>query len=58
MVRHLLNIASIVCLVLCVALMGMRVRSYWRDDGLVLGVTDKCGFIIGSMHGIVTLDYV
>jgi hypothetical protein len=58
MARRLLNIASIVCLVLCVALMGMWVRSYWRDDGLVLGVTDKRGFIIGSMHGIVTLYYV
>ena len=29
MLRRLLNIASIVCLVLCVALMGMWVRSYW-----------------------------
>ena len=58
MLRRLLNIASIVCLVLCVALTGMWVRSYWRDDGLTLGVTDKCGFIAGSMHGIVTLYYV
>jgi hypothetical protein len=33
MLRRLLNIASIVCLVLCVALMGMWVRSYrWMDD--------------------------
>jgi hypothetical protein len=33
MPRRLLNIASIVCLVLCVALMGMWVRSYsWLDD--------------------------
>ena len=32
MLRRLLNIASIVCLVLCVALMGMWVRSYhWVD---------------------------
>src|SRR5450432_2031793 len=30
MLRRLLNIASIVCLVLCVALMGMWVRSYQR----------------------------
>jgi hypothetical protein len=29
MLRRLLNIASIVCLVLCVALMGMWVRSYY-----------------------------
>jgi hypothetical protein len=33
MLRRLLNIASIVCLVLCVALMGMWVRSsYWIDN--------------------------
>jgi hypothetical protein len=32
MLRRLLNIASIVCLVLCVALMGMWVRSYWVED--------------------------
>ena len=33
MPRRLLNIASIVCLVLCVALMGMWVRSYyWMDE--------------------------
>jgi hypothetical protein len=30
--RRFLNIASIVCLILCVALMGMWVRSYWRCD--------------------------
>jgi hypothetical protein len=30
--RRLLNIASIVCLVLCVALMGMWVRSYCARD--------------------------
>jgi hypothetical protein len=34
MLRRLLNIASIVCLVLCVALMGMWVRSYWWTDNL------------------------
>ena len=32
MLRRLLNIASIVCLVLCVALMGMWVRSYSAVD--------------------------
>jgi hypothetical protein len=33
MLRRLLNIASVVCLVLCVALMGMWVRSYyWIDE--------------------------
>jgi hypothetical protein len=33
MLRRLLNIASIVCLILCAALMGMWVRSYrWKDE--------------------------
>jgi hypothetical protein len=34
MLRRLLNIASIVCVVLCVALMGMWVRSYRYGDEL------------------------
>jgi hypothetical protein len=40
MLRRLLNIASIVCLVTCVALMGMWVRSYRTQDdfhGLLWG---------------------
>jgi hypothetical protein len=32
MLRRLLNIASIACLVLCVALMGLWVRSYYSTD--------------------------
>ena len=32
MLRRLLNIASIVCLVACVALMGMWVRSHYQHD--------------------------
>ena len=35
MLRRLLNIASILCLVLCVALMGMWVRSYWWLDTVI-----------------------
>jgi hypothetical protein len=35
MLRRLLNIASIVCLVACVVLMGMWVRSYWWIEGFV-----------------------
>jgi hypothetical protein len=57
MLRRLLNIASIVCLVLCVALMGMWVRSYyWLDDfnftprGCTIGVGSASGRIaIGAM---------
>ena len=40
MPRRLLNIASIVCLVACVALMGMWLRSYHRSD--------KCGGRLGK----------
>jgi hypothetical protein len=36
MLQRLLNISSIVCLVACVALMGMWVRSYWWADRLYL----------------------
>lgn len=32
MLRRLLNIASIICLVVCVALMGLWLRSYYRAD--------------------------
>jgi hypothetical protein len=34
MPRRLLNVASIVCLVACVALMGLWVQSYWWMDDL------------------------
>jgi hypothetical protein len=34
MLRRLLNIASVVCLALCVALIGMWVRSYYDWDAL------------------------
>jgi len=35
MLRRLLNIASIICLVLCVAMMGMWVRSYRDREDMV-----------------------
>ena len=50
MPRRLLNIASIVCLVLCVALMGMWVRSYCSIDELHVHMTDSRGF--ASSHRI------
>jgi hypothetical protein len=54
MLRRSLNIASIVCLVLCVALMGMWVRSYyWIDmlrgpyqDGRLFGITSMSGQLV------------
>ena len=50
MLRRLLNIASIVCLVLCVALMGMWVRSYyWMDE---FGFTPLGAFLVGGGFGM------
>jgi hypothetical protein len=52
MLRRLLNIASIVCLVVCAALMGMWVRSYYSTDmahGPFLG--SPASFTIVSTQG-------
>jgi hypothetical protein len=51
MLRRLLNIASIVCLVACVALMGMWVRSYSWSDRLWGRFTEAQVFSIGSQSG-------
>jgi hypothetical protein len=51
MLRRLLNIASIVCLVLCVALMGMWVRSFWRWDQLHGRLPNGESFNIGTLPG-------
>jgi hypothetical protein len=51
MPRRLLNIASIVCLVSCVALMGMWVRSYRNWDTLNVRVWIPQGFSIYSRTG-------
>ena len=52
MPRRLLNTASIVCLVLCVALMGMWVRSY---SATAEGWPNMPGIVIQSVHGVVVL---
>jgi hypothetical protein len=49
--RRLLNIASIVCLVLCVTLMGMWVRSYRSFDEVVGHLSYRIGFTVGSASG-------
>jgi hypothetical protein len=62
MPRRLLNIASIVCLVLCVALMGMWVRSYYYryslemrfDSRLLQFVLDRGVLTYWDMHPITT----
>jgi hypothetical protein len=55
MTRRLLNIASVVCLVLCVALMGMWVRSYYILDAL-FGFPPGRQFNIQSQPGRVWLN--
>jgi hypothetical protein len=51
MLRRLLNIASIVSLVACVALMGMWVRSYYAYDMLTGHFGDTEGIQISSRSG-------
>jgi hypothetical protein len=48
MLRRLLNIASIVCLILCVALMGLWVRSARHADEWKGRLTGSSGFLIKS----------
>jgi hypothetical protein len=52
MLRRLLNFASIVCLVTCVALMGLWVRSYWKCDVLTVSYASK-SYSVGSLRGAV-----
>jgi hypothetical protein len=54
MPRRLLNIASIVCLVLCVALMGMWMRSYGSLDTLSVKYAQSHCLRIGSFQGRIT----
>src|SRR5438128_475845 len=51
MLRRLLNIVSVVCLVACVALMGMWVRSYRAKDEWQARVADKRAFSVSSFSG-------
>ena len=55
MLRRLLNIASIVCLVACVALMGMWVRSYHHTDRTFGHFDAGHGFQIDSRFGRLVL---
>jgi hypothetical protein len=51
MLRRLLNIASIVCLVACVALMGTWVRSYYHTLQLHFAVGESLYCSIGWLPG-------
>jgi hypothetical protein len=51
MLRRLLNIASIVCLVLCVALTGMWVRTYYPSQIIFRPSPTQYGFAVASAKG-------
>jgi hypothetical protein len=50
MFRRCLNVASILCLVACVALMGMWVRSYYWTDGF--GFNPLGAFWVGGFSAV------
>jgi hypothetical protein len=56
MLRRLLNIASVVCLVACVALMGMWVRSCFRCDFVRGGLVSSYTVAISSIEGRFVLE--
>jgi hypothetical protein len=58
MLRRLLNIASIVCLVLCVALLRMWARSYYYQDTLSAGITRTHTFAVESIPGRVLFGHL
>ena len=58
MSRRLLNIASVVCLVACVALMGVWVRSYRWLDSLTGPLTDRLSVGLISRPGQLSLEFI
>jgi hypothetical protein len=58
MFRRLLNIASIICLVACVLLMGIWVRSDYVTDGITERFTAPQTFSIMTIPGCVFLLHV
>jgi hypothetical protein len=56
--RRLLNIASIVCLVLCVVLMGMWVRSYYWVEELRGHFVGQQDFVLASRAGRLLVTYI
>jgi hypothetical protein len=59
--RRLLNIASIICLVACVALMGLWIRSFYWDDQCICSLSGRHPVYLASeggrlVLGIITVD--
>lgn len=49
--------ASAVCLVLGALLIVLWIRSYYRGDTIVWGLTDKRGFLVDTSNGVLLLIY-
>jgi hypothetical protein len=58
MFRRRLNIASIVCLCLCVAVLGIWIRSYWWIDSLTYNRVGSSGLVCGSAVGRLAIGVV
>ncbi len=56
--RVLQFFVSAVCLIVCSVLIVLWVRSYSWQEGLVWGITDKRGFVAGSMNGVLTVHSI
>jgi hypothetical protein len=56
MLRRLLNFASVLCLIACVALMGMWVRSYNWTDELTTRLGSGHGLEVQSTPGRLSID--
>lgn len=54
-VRHLFNLASVLCFVVCIAVIVLSIRSYYRRDVLHGRISDRDAFAISSMQGRITL---
>jgi hypothetical protein len=50
--------SSAVCGVLCVLLIALAVRSYYRWESVVWGVTAQQGFLLCSHSGAVIVEYI
>jgi hypothetical protein len=54
MLRFLLTFVGVVLVIVCVALLGLWVRSYYNTDSLNGIFTDRCGFQLMSSRGDVS----
>jgi hypothetical protein len=48
---------SICCGILCLLLIGLWVRSYWRWDNVAWGISAQQGLLVSSQSGAMTFTY-